>query len=376
MHFLAGLFLLACFAAQCLYVASHAPLSEEEIRYASPGPQYAGREFSKPPDPYHSPLGYYIAQFPVRHGTVPWFDFIGPLYQYRWLLRLAFVIFGTLLGGSLWYVARRLYGDIAGTFALAVYCFSPNIVNASSHISPDILAAWGFFGAVFLSIASAHTLYATPETLPWHIRWRRPVLAGVALGIGVGADFSTWTAAPFTLAVLLYLVPRRRKEAAAMWVASVVIATAILLMIYRFDASSLWLEFRTALAYTRPFAALSARHETLRENIHHANVFLFATVVLALAGWAALRRVRWFGNTASLIAAVVAVLGARFLNPNGSPVSLPAWTPAVPLLCMFAAGVFADLAETRARKLVFGAAALLVAGQIVSNLAQVAHMSR
>jgi hypothetical protein len=120
---------------------------------------------------------------------------------------------------------------------------------------------------------------------------------------------------------------------------------------------------------------LSARHETLRENIHHANVFLFALMVLALAGWMAVRRARWFANTASLAAAVVAIMGARFLNLHESP-SLPSWTPAVTLLCIFAAGVFADLMETRARKFVLASATLLVVAQTGTTLLQVAQMAR
>jgi len=33
-----------------------------------------------------------------------------------------------MLGGSLWYVARRLYGNAGGYIALALYCFSPAMI--------------------------------------------------------------------------------------------------------------------------------------------------------------------------------------------------------------------------------------------------------
>ena len=37
----------------------------------------------------------------------------------RWPARLPFVLIGLLVGGSLWYVARRLYGNAGGYVALA-----------------------------------------------------------------------------------------------------------------------------------------------------------------------------------------------------------------------------------------------------------------
>src|SRR5689334_6124037 len=46
----------------------------------------------------------------------------------RWLVRLPFVAFGVWLGGALWWVARRLFGDSGGYIALGLYCFSPPIL--------------------------------------------------------------------------------------------------------------------------------------------------------------------------------------------------------------------------------------------------------
>ena len=43
----------------------------------------------------------------------------------HWLAAFPYLIFGLLLGGSLWYVARRLFGNAGGYVALALYCFSP-----------------------------------------------------------------------------------------------------------------------------------------------------------------------------------------------------------------------------------------------------------
>ena len=57
------------------------------------------------------------------------------LDQYRFCIRLPFLAASLLLGASLWYVARRLYGNIGGYIALALYCFSPVII-ASSQVDP------------------------------------------------------------------------------------------------------------------------------------------------------------------------------------------------------------------------------------------------
>ena len=66
--------------------------------------------------------------------------------------RLPFVIFGLWLGGALWWVSRRLYNNAGGYVALGLYCSSPFIVQASSTVNADILAAWGLFGIVYTAI--------------------------------------------------------------------------------------------------------------------------------------------------------------------------------------------------------------------------------
>ena len=50
-----------------------------------------------------------------------------------------------MLGASLWYVARRLYGNFGGFIALALYTFSPIIINRTNQVQEDIVAAWGAF---------------------------------------------------------------------------------------------------------------------------------------------------------------------------------------------------------------------------------------
>ena len=118
-----------------------------------------------------------------------------------------------LLGSSLWYVARRLYGNAGGYIALSLYAFSPPVILRASTIQPATVAAWGAFGAVFTAIAVAHTLYAPREVVLWN--WRRILLLGLALAFAIGAQFSLVIIIPLALAFMFYLVPERRGAAPA-----------------------------------------------------------------------------------------------------------------------------------------------------------------
>src|SRR5580704_458293 len=82
-------------------------------------------------DQDRSPLYYLVASAPLLLRLGSWLpESLGPL-----LAALPNLFFGVMLGGSLWYVARRLYGNAGGYIALTLYCFSPAmIVNvAGTH---------------------------------------------------------------------------------------------------------------------------------------------------------------------------------------------------------------------------------------------------
>src|SRR5229473_12049 len=184
-------------------------------------------------DANHSPLWYLIASAPLALSPV----LLQP-ENIRELHRLAaapYLVFGLLLGASLWYVSRRLFGNAGGYVALALYCFSPGIVRSSAIWSaePEIGAAWGAFGAIFTAIAVAHTLYAPREVILWN--WRRIVLLGVSLAIAVGSQFSMIVVIPLALAFMLYVAPIRRAAALAIWIAAVLLATALLFATYFFQ---------------------------------------------------------------------------------------------------------------------------------------------
>ena len=59
-----------------------------------------------------------------------------------YLIHLPFVLFAVWLGGGLWWVARRLFGNEGSFFALGLYCFCPAIVRLAVTPDNDLLATW------------------------------------------------------------------------------------------------------------------------------------------------------------------------------------------------------------------------------------------
>ena len=75
-------------------------------------------------DQDRSPLYYLIAAAPLLLRPGSWLpESLQPLVAVS-----PYLFFGLMLGASLWYVARRLYGNAGGYIALALYCFSPAMI--------------------------------------------------------------------------------------------------------------------------------------------------------------------------------------------------------------------------------------------------------
>src|SRR5438552_1629872 len=195
-------------------------------------------------DANHSSLWYLVASAPL----LLWPDEmrLPSNHSLLWLVRAPYLLFGILLGASLWYVARRLYGNAGGYVALGLYCFSPAILRSSAvwFAEPEVGAAWGAFGTIFTAIAVAHTLYAPREVVLWN--WRRILLLGLSLPLAVGTQFSLVITIPAALAFMLYLAPARRAAALAIWVASCAIAFVLLFASYSFRPGVFWEGIRHA----------------------------------------------------------------------------------------------------------------------------------
>jgi hypothetical protein len=321
-------------------------------------------------DSYHSPLWYLTASAPVYVFRVSPYSRL-----WVWLTRAPYILFGTLLGASLWYVSRRLYGNAGGYIALGLYCFSPAVIRGSAlwAAPPDVAGAWGTFGAVFTAIAVSHTLYAPREVVLWN--WRRIVLMGVSLTLAIGSQFGLAVIIPALLAFMLYLAPDRKAAVAVILAAACGIALLLLCSSYFFHPGVFFQGLRHARLLDASWRSLKmpgAYLQMLREVAESGPVLLLlAPAALAIyVGW---RRARYFGNTAPLIMAGLFLL-LRLLSPHASG-SIFVLT-AVVFLFVFVAGIAADLVETRASEAITAIFVGLVAANAFWDLAALARIGR
>ena len=225
------------------------------------------------------------------------------------------------------------------------------MIQASAvwHAEPEILAAWGSFGAIFTAIAVAHTLYAPREVVLWN--WRRIVLLAVSIAIAVGSQFSMIIVVPLALAFLLYLAPIRRGAALIIWTAATLLAASsslrhLFLPSPRLpprNAARLFLGGNLAQLH-RPRRLQSSRPRNLARlsRPRHAPASSDATYFL----WP---RTRYFGNTApGLIALLFVALGIAHPDLAGQGFLLAS----IPFILIFVSGILADLMETPYRMLV------------------------
>jgi hypothetical protein len=322
-------------------------------------------------DAHHSPLWYLIAAAPLWLRPVS----LQPenIRALHWSAALPYLMFGVLMGASLWYVARRLFGNAGGYVALALYCFSPGIIRASSvwAAEPEVGAAWGAFGAIFTAIAVAHTLYAPREVVLWN--WRRIVLLGLSLVLAVGSQFSLVIVLPAALVFMLYLAPTRRMAALAIW--AVACGTALLLgyASYFFHTRAFLQGIRHAsfLGISwKAYAMPKAYHQVLAQ-LGQSSPALVVALPVALITYFAWPRTRYFGNTAPLlVAALFLVLGLGTPHYPG----LGFQFMAIPFLFVFVAGIAADLLETRYHEIALAAVWGLLAANAALNLWELARI--
>ena len=218
--------LLALFLLQGFWLTSRQTLTDRDYQYAR-----CGRETWEKPSPL---AGYYTSCGNIRDGILAYrlaglpltlnflaergFDlFRKPedrvvqadpaarvstwelrhqMTHILLLLRCLFLFAGCVLGGCIWWVSRRLYGNLGGYTALALYCFSPAVLKACVSPNPEVLAALGVYGGVYTCIGVAHAMQGPRR------RWRpRIVLLTLIFGVAAAAHI---VALP--LAALLGLV--------------------------------------------------------------------------------------------------------------------------------------------------------------------------
>jgi hypothetical protein len=362
---LAALLLLAFFA-ECLWVIDHQELSTADYRFAN-----CGRQMWERPSPlagYFTTCGnlngdgtfaYRVAGFPltVQRLTLLAADHFrapanrlytgGSLNGSTWearhelasvlyLIHLPFVLFAIWLGGGLWWVSRRLFGNEGGFFALGLYCFCPAVVRMAVTPNNDLLAMWGLYGLVFTAMGVAHAMQGPMR------KWGpRIALLTIALGLTAAAHVLAAIAGFIAaLIFMLYLAERRRSYVMQILIFSAIGALVLLLAFYGFHIA----------AFSYVFTGGAARFWFSLAALRNFGSSIANTPILIASGVAALlylgvRRSRYFGNTAPLLI----VLALAPLVTTQTVTAPLLW--ALPFLFTFLGGAFADALETRYRKL-------------------------
>jgi hypothetical protein len=333
----AGLMLLA-FMAQCLWTADTRKLSDLEYRYIASGLTGAGERTLN-----SSPFTGLVAAFPVRFTSaarkIATPRLSAALAVPRpWLLRLPFVIFGVWLGAALWWVARRLFDDDGGYVALALYCTSPATVIISSNIGPEILLAWSSLGLIYTAIGVSHTLYTPPK------KWApRIMILGLSIGFALATVWWSFTLVLLAFGYMMYLAPGCRRKALMVLASASVIGCVVWAVIY-WLTGSFGLGFKPLLAQKPTVQALGNLAFALSGHTDgYVLVFLFIAALTAYGSWP---RARYFGNTAPLVTALIAVLLFSLVP------AVRIWdaTLGLSFVFIFIGGLAADFLETRFRR--------------------------
>lgn len=372
--------LLLVLLGECFWAIAHQPLDAADYRYAR-----CGREMWERPSPLqgyfttcgnlngNGTLAYRIAGLPLslqRWALLGWDELRRPedrLYSHgslngstwearhelgsiRWLIRLPFALFAVWLGGGLWWVSRRLFGNEGGAVSLALYVFCPAVVRFATHPNNEILALWGLYGLTYTAMGVAHALQGPRR------KWK-PRIALLTLSLGLTAAAHLLAAmVGFVggLLFLFYLAERRRSLVPQIMLIAALGAALILFASF---------SFRPA-AFTFVFSGGGGRfwfsESGLSEVLHATgNTGILVAAAVALLIYAGSRRSRYFGNTAPLLMSL-ALLPLYTTQVFSAP-----WLWALPFVFTFIGGVFADALESRQRKLfqlLAGALVLVQAG--------------
>jgi hypothetical protein len=320
-------------------------------------------------DQDRSPLYYLVAAAPLLLRPGSWLpDSFGPL-----VAASPYLFFGLMLGASLWYVTRRLYGNAGGYTALALYCFSPAmIVNvAGTQSLGEMGAVWGAFGTVFTAIAVAHTIYAPREVVLWN--WRRILLLGLSLTLVAGDQFSLAVLAVVILPLMLWVAPVRPRALFAIWTTAVAVGMALLFAAYFFEARLFWQGMRHALwiDFEPEAFGVFVSYRNAWQTVFTGSPALMLVLPAALIAYLGWKRARYFGNAAPLLMALlmlVLAMGASNFKGQGFYLCM------LIFLFVFVAGVFADLLETSQSLFVMAALVGLLSASAIWNVCELARL--
>lgn len=386
----AGLLLLLMLG-QCLWAIARQPLDATDYRFAR-----CGREMWEHPNPLQGyfttcgnlngdgTFGYRLAGFPLTlqravllgadHFRKPenrlyaggelngstW-EARHELTMVKWLLRLPFVVFALWLGGGLWWVARRLFGNEGGALALALYAFCPAILRFATHPNNEILALWGLYGLVYTAIGVAHAMQGPRR------KWKpRILLLTAALGLTLAAHLLAGLVGFLaSIVFLFYVADRRRSNVSQIIIYAGLGAFVLLFAFFSFRPTAFLYVFAGGAA--RFWFSLDAAKMFF---VSPANVGITVATAVALVVYITSRRSRYFGNTTPLLMTLVP------LPLYTTQVVTAPWVWALPFLFTFIGGVFADVLETPQRKVFLLLTGGVVVGQAAASVAALAGVIR
>ena len=384
--------LLALFLAQGFWLIGHQTLTDRDYQYAR-----CGREMWERPSPlagyfttcgniHDGVLAYRLAGLPLtlnlefervldrfrkpedrvvqqtgefRSSDLSTWELRHQLTHVLLLVRLPFLLAGAMLGGGLWWVTRRLYGNLGGYTALTLYCFSPAVLRACAAPNAEVLAALGVYGGVYTCIGVAHAMQGPRR------KWRpRIVLLTVLFGVAAASHIAALPmVALLGLVAMLWVAEGRRSQVLPVVLIAVAGAVALVFACYGFSPDAFSYVFRSAAGMAWVSMDPARRFFSTIANAG-VTVASGAAAVLYLG----LGKSRYFGNTAPLLCFLAFVTLVMTGTP-GSP-----WLWSLPFLLTFVGGVFADAYEGPRGRLAMaagGAILALQAGLCVANLAGV-----
>lgn len=268
----------------------------------------------------------------------------------KYLLHLPFVFFALWLGAGLWWVSRRLFGNEGAFLSLGLYCFCPEVVRFAVTPNNEVLAMWGLYGLVYTAIGVAHAMQGPRR------KWKpRIVLLTVALGLTAAAHLlAAMVGFGMALVLMLYLAERRRSYVMQILVFSALGAMVILFGFYAFRLAAFSYVFTGGGA--RFWFSLESAKDFFT-SVRNGPITVAAGVSLMV--WLAARRSRYFGNTVPLLMTLI-LLPLLTTQTFAAP-----WLWALPFLFTFIGGVFADVLETKQRKMFLALTGVTLAAQAV-----------
>jgi hypothetical protein len=266
------------------------------------------------------------------------------------LMRLPFLFVGCVLGGALWWVTRRLFGNFGGYTALALYCFSPAILKACVSPEPDILATLGIYAGVYTCIGVAHAMQGPRR------RWRpRIFLLTLSFALAAASHIAALpVVALLGLVAMLWIAEGRRSQILPIVLLACGGAVVLVFACYGFSPDAFSYLFRSAAGFLW-FSNEPAKH--FFSSLPNAGITIATVASLVL--YVGIGRSRYFGNTAPMLCALLLFL----LVTTGVPAS--PWLWAQPFLLTFVGGVFADAYESPRPRLALAACGSIVLLQAV-----------